>query len=94
VNFDHCRLKTFFYEKLSIYYSSGNDLSQDFENMDSDGPKILVTSFINCPKLVVALVNGPAIGIAATTAALADIVYCTESAYFWTPFTALGGFKS
>lgn len=34
--------------------------------------------------------NGPAIGIAATTAALCDVVYCSDKAYFHTPFVNLG----
>ncbi|XP_070496046.1 enoyl-CoA delta isomerase 2-like [Chironomus tepperi] len=78
------------------FYSSGNDLTQDFGNFSEDTGaadeplKLLVEAFIKFPKLLICLVNGPCIGIAATTAALADIVYCSENAYFYTPFTALG----
>lgn len=37
-----------------------------------------VNQFILFPKVLVAVVNGPAIGIAVTTLALCDIVYCTD----------------
>lgn len=50
----------------------------------------MVQAFIRFPKLFVALVNGPAIGIAATVIALCDIIYASETAYFYTPFTRLG----
>jgi enoyl-CoA hydratase/carnithine racemase len=41
-----------------------------------------VNQFIMYPKVLVAVVNGPAIGIAATTLALCDIVYCTDKVYW------------
>lgn len=80
-----------------VFYSSGNDLTQNFFNDETnskldlaDPVRKLVQAFLNFPKLLICLVNGPCIGIAATTTALADIVYCSETAYFHTPFTALG----
>ena len=87
---------------MITFCSSGNDLSatngisrDDEVDLDIHGPvRALVAAFINFPKLLVCLVNGPAIGIAATTLALADIVYCHESAYIYTPFTALGRWQS
>lgn len=50
----------------------------------------MVNAFINFPKILVGLVNGPCIGIAATTVALCDVIYAHEKAYFYTPFSRLG----
>lgn len=64
------------------FYSSGNDfrataLSAGQNNLDvlSD----YIEAFITYPKLLVAIVNGPAIGIAATTLALCDLVFASEN---------------
>ncbi|CAO1410300.1 unnamed protein product [Diamesa tonsa] len=75
------------------FYSSGNDLTQDFDFDKTEMNRFLyemIESFYNFSKLLVAIVNGPAIGIACTTLALCDIIYASEKAYFYTPFTALG----
>lgn len=37
-----------------------------------------VSSFIRFPKVLVAAVNGPAVGISVTTLALCDLVYAAE----------------
>lgn len=80
---------------LFLCASSGNDLTQDF-TAPSDGSsmqepmEVMVQAFIRFPKLLVTLVNGPAIGIAGTVIALSDIIYASENAYFYTPFTNLG----
>ncbi|KAG5680608.1 hypothetical protein PVAND_010102 [Polypedilum vanderplanki] len=77
------------------FFSSGNDLTQDFSDYPNDSIReqpvtIMIEAFIKFSKLLVALVNGPAIGIGTTMLGLCDIVYCSENAYFYTPFTALG----
>lgn len=65
------------------FYSSGNDISPI--NVDesagdrSNAVLDFIYAFINFPKLLVAVVNGPAVGIAATTLALCDIVYASEN---------------
>ncbi|KAI6651530.1 Enoyl-CoA delta isomerase 2, mitochondrial [Oopsacas minuta] len=82
------------------YYSSGNDLGnfaeippEGPEKMAKDGEKVLkkfVASFIDFDKPLIAVVNGPAVGIPVTTLGLCDIVYAKDSATFHTPFTSLG----
>ncbi|XP_034250767.1 enoyl-CoA delta isomerase 2, mitochondrial-like [Thrips palmi] len=82
------------------YYCSGNDLSGYLSWSGSDLEKTLeqaaailrtfVQSFIDFPKILVGVVNGPAVGLATTTLALFDVVYCANNATFSTPFTALG----
>lgn len=74
-------------------YSSGNDLTA-VENISVDESIHImvkcVEAFITFPKLLVAIVNGPAVGVAATTLGLCDFVFASENAFFYTPFTKLG----
>lgn len=77
------------------FYSSGNDFTSPLEsdvNLETlnDILKEFINAFITFPKLLIAIVNGPAIGIAATTLALCDLVFASENSYFYTPFTKLG----
>ncbi|XP_075979248.1 dodecenoyl-CoA delta-isomerase [Anticarsia gemmatalis] len=74
------------------FYSSGNDFSVPVEDSKNNLNilKDYIKAFITFPKLLVAIVNGPAIGIAATTLALCDLVFASENSYFYTPFTKLG----
>ncbi|XP_016987248.2 enoyl-CoA delta isomerase 2-like [Drosophila rhopaloa] len=79
-------------------FTAGNDLTQSAQSDDIDvffkqsnaAFKAMVLSFVNCKKIVFALVNGPAIGIGATIVGLSDVAWCSETAYFHTPFTKLG----
>ncbi|XP_052741845.1 enoyl-CoA delta isomerase 3, peroxisomal [Bicyclus anynana] len=71
------------------FYSSGNDLVAP---RDADFLDILdefIKAFITFPKLLIAIVNGPAVGVAVTTLPLCDFVFASENAYFYTPFTKL-----
>ncbi|XP_071592621.1 enoyl-CoA delta isomerase 2 isoform X1 [Heliangelus exortis] len=82
------------------YYCSGNDLNNftnvqpsDMEKMAKDGAVLLkefVGQFIDFPKPLIAVVNGPAIGICVTVLALCDIVYASDRATFQSPFSQLG----
>ncbi|XP_011501039.1 PREDICTED: enoyl-CoA delta isomerase 2, mitochondrial [Ceratosolen solmsi marchali] len=78
------------------FYSSGNDFLSytKNKNINADNEINIIQQFVESlilyPKLLIAVVNGPAIGIAATTLALFDIVYATNTAYFMTPFCKLG----
>ncbi|NXI46270.1 ECI2 isomerase, partial [Galbula dea] len=82
------------------YYSSGNDLSNfasvqpgEMGKMAKDGAELLkefVDCFIDFPKPLIAVVNGPAVGICVTLLGLCDIVYASDRATFHTPFSQLG----
>ncbi|KAB0345878.1 hypothetical protein FD755_024464, partial [Muntiacus reevesi] len=81
------------------YYCSGNDLT-NFTNLPAGGlemarsREVLLRDFVNCfinfPKSLVAVVNGPAVGISVTIIGLSDVMYATDRATFHTPFCHLG----
>lgn len=74
---------------IGEYFSSGNDMGNssamasmdinEYLNASIMHVRRLVHSFVRCHKLLVAVVNGPAIGIAATIVALCDVVYASET---------------
>ncbi|NWT25024.1 ECI2 isomerase, partial [Cardinalis cardinalis] len=82
------------------YYSSGNDLNNftnvqpgEMEKMAKEGAVLLkdfVGHFIDFPKPLIAVVNGPAIGICVTVLGLCDLVYASDRATFHSPFSQLG----
>lgn len=66
------------------FYSSGNDFRALVQRPPvgttfSSSLHDYIKAFIEFPKLLVAIVNGPAIGIAATTLALCDLVFASEN---------------
>ena len=75
-------------------FTAGNDL-QDFSTGGSGEQEIPpVSRFLHairdCPKPVLAAVNGPAIGVGLTMLLHCDLVYAGESATFNAPFVKLG----
>ncbi|XP_062130884.1 enoyl-CoA delta isomerase 2 [Drosophila sulfurigaster albostrigata] len=80
------------------YFTAGNELTpihkindvEAYIKESNDNFKKMVTSFINCNKLIFTLVNGPSIGIGTTIVALSDVAWCAEEATFLTPFSRLG----
>ncbi|KAM4688971.1 enoyl-CoA delta isomerase 2-like [Discoglossus pictus] len=80
------------------FFSSGIDLGgllhsspEDIKSFaSSEKLQYFIQQFIDFPKPLVAVVNGPAIGIFATLLGLFDIVFATERATFQTPFSQLG----
>ena len=49
----------------------------------------VVDIIIDFPKPLVAVVNGPAVGIAATILGLMDAVYCTEKVFYKANFSKI-----
>ncbi|CAD1479197.1 unnamed protein product, partial [Heterotrigona itama] len=87
------------------FFSSGNDFKYLLTNKNNSAFNIestinifkeFIDTLITYPKLLVAVVNGPAIGIAVTMLALFDLIYASDTmfvtlqTYFHTPFTKLG----
>ncbi|XP_035742995.1 enoyl-CoA delta isomerase 2-like isoform X1 [Vespa mandarinia] len=72
------------------FFTSGNDINVLYSIENFIHFKNFIDALITFPKLLVAIVNGPAIGIGTTMLGLFDIVYASEKAYFYTPFTKLG----
>lgn len=63
------------------FYSSGNDMASE-DNLQTellDIIKELIISMIKFPKLLIAIVNGPAVGVAVTSLALCDFVFASAN---------------
>ncbi|KAM8719493.1 hypothetical protein ACLKA7_012106 [Drosophila subpalustris] len=87
-----------------VAFTSGNDLSDLLALQRQNGDKALdvhfrasnfvlkalVKKILLNRKVLIALVQGNCVGLGVVIAALCDIIYVTESAQFWTPFSQLG----
>lgn len=85
------------------YFCSGNDLTnfkaaaggtkEQVAEMANSAKGVLhdyVDAFIKHEKPLIALINGPAVGIAVTVLGMFDYVIATDKASFHTPFAPLG----
>ncbi|KAF6032639.1 ECI2 [Bugula neritina] len=75
------------------YFTSGNDQNNitDPESMDRRNAfRKLVDILIEIKKPLIALVNGPAVGMGVTMLVHFDLVFASDTATFSTPFTNLG----
>ena len=85
--------RAFVFTGASDMFTAGNDL-QDFAAGGAGGENPPVARFLNairdCPKPLIAAVNGPAIGIGLTMLLHCDLAYAGESATFSAPFVKLG----
>ena len=81
------------------YFSSGADVNDGHFEVGTDTgvpPSILnkpggrfMLAIVSFPKILCAAVQGPIIGIAATALMQCDLVYFSDKAFFWAPFTRL-----
>ncbi|TYZ62689.1 hypothetical protein PybrP1_002692 [[Pythium] brassicae (nom. inval.)] len=82
------------------FFTSGMDVMSTIHTMNPRGPDAELPSkgiaprfmhtMLRCRKLIVAAVNGRAIGIGVTLLMHCDIVFAADSAKFWTPFMRIG----
>jgi 2-(1,2-epoxy-1,2-dihydrophenyl)acetyl-CoA isomerase len=77
-------------------FSAGQDLNA-IEQAGSDLGALLerhyaplVTALVECPKVTIAAVNGPAVGAAANIALACDLVLAAQSAYLTQAFVRIG----
>uniref|UniRef100_A0AC35F7S8 Enoyl-CoA delta isomerase 2, mitochondrial n=1 Tax=Panagrolaimus sp. PS1159 TaxID=55785 RepID=A0AC35F7S8_9BILA len=93
INEDDSTLFTVF-TGVGDFFTSGNDFAPEEMSKAADqsvlGYELLVHGLIDHKKPVIALVNGPAIGIGCTILTLMDYVVAAEHAYFLCPFTSMG----
>ncbi|KAG5825596.1 hypothetical protein H9Q74_004329 [Fusarium xylarioides] len=72
------------------FFTTGRDMG-DNNALDNTDALALFREvnevLIKCPKVLIAAVNGPAVGYGTTCFALFDMVYAVPEAYFFTPFS-------
>ncbi|XP_045192755.2 chromodomain Y-like protein isoform X2 [Mercenaria mercenaria] len=73
---------------VDLHYLTVGDKKVAARQM-ADALRDLVRKFITFPKLIVAVVTGPAIGLGSTLLPLCDIVYASDKATFYMPYAQL-----
>jgi peroxisomal 3,2-trans-enoyl-CoA isomerase len=83
------KIKVVYWTSTGEMFSSGND----FNNFAEDGMDMMIQNFegfvdylIKYPKILVAGINGPAIGMTFTVLFMFDFVLCADTAFFTAPF--------
>jgi len=77
-------------------FSAGGDMQvlrdtiQNPDKFQTFPAKALVSAILDCPKVVIAKVNGHAVGLGATIALLCDVVFAASHAKFGDPHVAVG----
>ena len=77
-------------------FCSGADLKNSEPTSSRDASRLMdvtnsiVRGIVNCPRPVIAAVNGPAVGFGVALAAAADLAVASTSAYFLLAFTKVG----
>jgi peroxisomal 3,2-trans-enoyl-CoA isomerase len=73
------------------YFSAGNDVTQFFSLTkeqvgDPTRFEMFANTFVDLKKPLYVYVKGFAVGMMVTLLAFADFIYCTDNAFFYTPF--------
>jgi enoyl-CoA hydratase/carnithine racemase len=83
---------------VGSYFSAGADINDGhFETHPNAVPERIVNkpggrfmlAIVSFPKVLCAAVQGPIVGIAATALMQCDLVYFSDKAFFWAPFSRL-----
>jgi peroxisomal 3,2-trans-enoyl-CoA isomerase len=84
------------------YFSAGADVTAAKAVPEGEDPRrhwlrsfvsnnLYVTrAFYEHPKILIAALNGPVVGLSASLIALSDFIYAVENAFLLTPFSSLG----
>ncbi|KAH3775126.1 hypothetical protein DPMN_176523 [Dreissena polymorpha] len=73
---------------IDLHYLTTGDRKVAAKEM-ADSLRDLIRKFISFPKLIVAVVTGPAIGLGSAILPLCDIVYASDKASFYMPYAQL-----
>jgi enoyl-CoA hydratase len=79
-------------------FSAGGDLAHIQDMIDNpaifidDIPNVkrIIFGILDCPKVLIAKINGPAIGLGATIALLCDVIFAAEGAKIGDPHVKIG----